>query len=40
MGKTKSKIKKKKRKLLEKAQMNGTANDKYLKKEKKVDGNN
>jgi len=35
VGKTKSKIKKKKRKLLEKAQANGTVNDKYLKKEKK-----
>lgn len=33
-------IKKKKRKLLEKAQANGTVNDKYLKKEKKADGNN
>lgn len=40
MGKTKSKIKKKKRKLVEKAQANGTVNDKYLKKEKKADGNN
>lgn len=35
LGKTKSKIKKKKRKLLEKAQANGTVSDKYLKKEKK-----
>ncbi|WP_325844672.1 hypothetical protein [Enterococcus casseliflavus] len=39
MGKTKSKIKKKKRKLLGKAQANGTVNDKYSKKEKKTDGN-
>ncbi|WP_325845832.1 hypothetical protein [Enterococcus casseliflavus] len=38
MGKTKSKIKKKKRKLLGKAQINGTISKKYLIKEKKVHG--
>ena len=40
LGKTKSKIKKKKRKLLEKAQANGTISNKYLKKEKKTDESN
>lgn len=35
MGKTKSKIKKKKRRLEKKAIQNGTANEKYMNKKKK-----
>lgn len=35
MGKTKSKIKKKKRRLEQKAIQNGTANEKYMNKKKK-----
>lgn len=40
MGKTKSKIKKKKRRLEQKAIQNGTANAKLLKKGESMDGKN